>query len=924
MQRILATSRHFYAEDDTVMEQSTLDEMKKIVARVCHSEREGEMSSLLVTAWTNQVEQRNRHDFSLDASRIHILSLLGNPSSSRVISGIIVSTHHLNDIYFANTHKSWRGLMISGSIKHDYNHRGYNESIKSKLVFTLPAHTIQNKSTDWIDCVVQKLKAMQINLLLVQGSVDDKLLDECFSSKILVITNINEKLLRNLSVSLSISMENYILDCDESNVISDVSIERWTMDDIISRDNYILIKIPQQIQTLIICSNCTPLACAKEHCVRHLIHRLSASLTSAIDGNGKVEDECISWLRTKHKEPSLLIDAFQHFVTILRENCNLSDFRHDVVDAFRPKTEAWISALLVATTLVTTDAIVLVGDQNALWECIEHYGTSTNHKSTGIFDKMAADNSNIQRWYSKHYFYLLLQSRYRKSNFIDKLRIHVKGGIGGKGSQIDCRCWVCRLPLFNRDLPGLIEGAHYNVGMGHRFLKHVERTKLLLFVVDVNGFQLGNKYPFRSAFETIVLLNKELELYKEELLDKQAVLVINKMDTETADKNFDLLMNNDVYFHSEAKVIARVKMVLKTSILNAAFKYTEQGRRLIDKLRIHVKAGAGGMGNPRFEGVGGKGGDVYVVANHDQTLLNLSQEFPKQRFSASVGEDSKARYVMGAPGNDLKIKVPVGVQVLTDQGRLLGDLKKEDSSVLVAQGGGGGCAENQYSGQRGQAQTILLDLKLISDVGFVGFPLAGKSTIVRSIANQAKTDSKIRTSKTIESSIHTAEYSDYRKITLADIPSIVEGAHENSELGHNHLKHIERAKLLVFVVDIHGFQLSNCPFREAFETIIILNKQLELYNEELVKKPTILVVNKMDRKLSTVKLQILMDKLKHSPDALKELPQHLAPTNVIKFDAVISLSALNREEIDELKNRLRHFLDINAEIKELSQGLIRN
>ena len=160
--------------------------------------------------------------------------------------------------------------------------------------------------------------------------------------------------------------------------------------------------------------------------------------------------------------------------------------------------------------------------------------------------------------------------------------------------------------------------------------------------------------------------------------------------------------------------------------------------------------------------------------------------------------------------------------------------------------GAGGCSGSSFIGTKGNVRNITLDLKIIADIGLVGFPNAGKSTLLKAISN-ARPKIASYPFTTIMPQIGVLEYSDYRQITVADLPGLIENAHKNIGMGHQFLKHVERTRLLMLIVDINGFQLSQKhQRRNCLENVYSLNKELELYDSTLLEKPSILLVNKMD------------------------------------------------------------------------------
>lgn len=158
---------------------------------------------------------------------------------------------------------------------------------------------------------------------------------------------------------------------------------------------------------------------------------------------------------------------------------------------------------------------------------------------------------------------------------------------------------------------------------------------------------------------------------------------------------------------------------------------------------------------------------------------------------------------MGSGGADVVIRSPVGVSVVTDQGEVIGDLLADEDVVLVAKGGPGGNKATEFMGLRGQARSVKLDLKLIADVGFVGFPNAGKSTLLKAIS-RARPKIASYPFTTIQPNLGICEFKDMRRMSLADLPGLIEGASYNLGMGHKFLKHVERTRMLLFVVDVNG------------------------------------------------------------------------------------------------------------------------
>lgn len=287
------------------------------------------------------------------------------------------------------------------------------------------------------------------------------------------------------------------------------------------------------------------------------------------------------------------------------------------------------------------------------------------------------------------------------------------------------------------------------------------------------------------------------------------------------------------------------------------------------------------------------------------------------------GEDSNKARILGRRGADLKIVVPTGVTIIDEEAKkIIGELNVDGEKCLVAGGGTGGCSGNQFIGDKGQVRAIKLDLKLIADVGLVGFPNAGKSTLLKAIS---RANPKIASYPftTIMPQIGTIGYKDYRQITIADLPGLIEGAHRNIGMGHQFLKHVERTSLLLLIVDIFGFQLSqNHVRRNCLQNVYALNKELELYDATLLDKPSILLVNKMDVNGSD---EEYLRYEKHFHDltlGLDECPEELRPDHLIKFEHVIPISAKTNQEIVKVKLQIREVLDSEFERKQEEENHI--
>ncbi len=282
----------------------------------------------------------------------------------------------------------------------------------------------------------------------------------------------------------------------------------------------------------------------------------------------------------------------------------------------------------------------------------------------------------------------------------------------------------------------------------------------------------------------------------------------------------------------------------------------------IDIAKIKIKAGKGGDGSVSFHrekyvaaggpdgGDGGKGGDiVFVVDDHLSTLADFRY---KRKYTAPNGENGRAKRCFGKGGENLTIKVPRGTLIKdAETGRIIADMSDEESKI-IAKGGRGGWGNSHFAtptrqaprfakpGNPGEDKEILLELKLLADVGLVGFPNVGKSTLV-SVVSEAKPNIANYHFTTLTPVLGVVSMSEGRSFVMADIPGLIEGAWEGIGLGHQFLRHVERCRLLVHIVDISGSEGRN-P-KEDFE---IINEELKKFNPEMAERPMIVAGNKCD------------------------------------------------------------------------------
>jgi GTP-binding protein len=278
-----------------------------------------------------------------------------------------------------------------------------------------------------------------------------------------------------------------------------------------------------------------------------------------------------------------------------------------------------------------------------------------------------------------------------------------------------------------------------------------------------------------------------------------------------------------------------------------------------DRAQIQVEAGRGGDGGLSFRrekyvprggpdgGDGGRGGDVVVLA--DTTLRDLSHLRRVKRLRAGKGGAGSGSRKHGADGEDAELRVPVGTQVLDGEGRLVADLTTPDARLVITRGGGGGRGNARFAtptrqtprfaetGLPGEEASLTLRLKLVVDAALAGLPNAGKSSLLRRLSN-AKPKVADYPFTTLEPVLGTVEGPDSRQLTVADIPGLIEGAADGAGLGHEFLAHLERARLLLHVVDASA--------EDVVERFHVIDRELAAYGAGLEQRPQIVVLNKTD------------------------------------------------------------------------------
>jgi len=283
----------------------------------------------------------------------------------------------------------------------------------------------------------------------------------------------------------------------------------------------------------------------------------------------------------------------------------------------------------------------------------------------------------------------------------------------------------------------------------------------------------------------------------------------------------------------------------------------------VDKAKIFVKGGDGGNGLIAFRrekyvpeggpagGDGGRGGDVILVV--DEGLRTLMDFRYQRHFKAPRGENGKPKGQHGASADHLRVRVPPGTVVVDEEtGTVLADLTRHGQEFVAARGGRGGRGNMRFAtpnnpapyiaenGEEGEARWIVLELKVLADAGLVGFPSVGKSTLL-SMVSAARPKIAAYHFTTLSPNLGVVEAGDDRSFVLADLPGLIEGAHSGHGLGHEFLRHVERTRVILHVVDMSGME-----GRDPFEDWLQINREMELYNPRLLDRPQLIVANKMD------------------------------------------------------------------------------
>ncbi len=299
---------------------------------------------------------------------------------------------------------------------------------------------------------------------------------------------------------------------------------------------------------------------------------------------------------------------------------------------------------------------------------------------------------------------------------------------------------------------------------------------------------------------------------------------------------------------------------------------------LVDKAQIHIKAGNGGPGSGSFRrekyipkggpdgGDGGNGGSVFLVGDHNMaTLMDFRSH---ASYVAEHGKPGTKKKCFGKYGDDLYIKVPIGTLVfetIDGKEKLIGDIIEDNKPLLVARGGRGGLGNVHFKssvnqaptkftkGTRGEEKDILLEVKLVADIGLIGMPNAGKSTLINQLTG-AKVKIENYPFTTLVPNLARYRLKSGQEIIIADIPGLIEGASEGKGIGDDFLRHIERTRVLVHLVDplsfgaetIEDFEDPEQLVQNALKNYSVIRKELEAYGATLTDKPEIVVINKID------------------------------------------------------------------------------
>lgn len=330
----------------------------------------------------------------------------------------------------------------------------------------------------------------------------------------------------------------------------------------------------------------------------------------------------------------------------------------------------------------------------------------------------------------------------------------------------------------------------------------------------------------------------------------------------------------------------------------------------VDKAKIYVKGGDGGDGLVAFRrekyvpeggpagGDGGRGGDV--IFRVDEGLRTLMDFRYQRHFKAQRGVKGRNKSQHGANAEHMIVRIPPGTILIDDDTQeIIADLTRHGQQVVVARGGRGGRGNTRFAtaantapelaenGEEGQERYVVMELKVMADVGLVGFPSVGKSTLL-SVVSAAQPKIGAYHFTTITPNLGVVDVGDGRSFVMADLPGLIEGASEGIGLGHEFLRHVERTRIIIHVVDMSGSE-----GRDPFEDWVMINDELKQYNANLVDRPQIVAANKMDMPESEENLKAFREKVAELRPDLEIMP----------------ISSLTRQGVQELLYRATDILD---------------
>lgn len=329
----------------------------------------------------------------------------------------------------------------------------------------------------------------------------------------------------------------------------------------------------------------------------------------------------------------------------------------------------------------------------------------------------------------------------------------------------------------------------------------------------------------------------------------------------------------------------------------------------VDQVKVFVKAGDGGNGLVAYRrekyiplggpagGDGGNGGDVIFKVDEG---LNTLMDFRYQRhFKAKRGENGMSKGQHGKNSEPLILPVPPGTLVRDeDTGEVIADLTKHEQEAVIAKGGRGGRGNSRFAtprnpapdfaenGEPGVERNLQIELKLIADVGLVGFPSVGKSTFI-SVVSAAKPKIADYHFTTLAPNLGVVETQDQRSFVLADLPGLIEGAHEGIGLGHQFLRHVERTRVIVHVID-----MASTEGRDPYDDYVTINEELKKYNEDLTTRPQIIIANKMDIPEAEENLVVFKEKIPADIDVF--------PISAITRDGLQDVLYAIADKLDEI------------------------